>query len=227
MITLEERKKNRWLMLRKFYEIAQGHADRHIINLWEVGEELGWDRNISEATYDYLQGEGLLKAMTLGGGATITHEGVKEVENAEENPQEPTLHFPPFIINITDTSQTVHGDRIEVQGDVIGSALGHGADSKSRDINIYKQAVDRSAIELEVKTALMEARAALEHTELSQDEKNDAIDDLNKLTQELGSGTPKPNRVQRFLSRIKEIAPLAASILESTASITKFLVANE
>lgn len=226
MITLEERKKNRWLMLRKFYEIAQGHADRQIINLWVVGEELGWDRDITEATYDYLQGEGLLKAMTLGGGATITHEGVKEVENAEESPQEPTVHFPAFIVNITDTSQTVHGDHIEVRGDAIGSALGRGAYSKARDINVYQEAVNQSTLDPEVKKALKEARAALEQAHLSEDEKNDAVDDLNKLTQELNTGTPKPARVQRFWSRIKEIAPIASSILESTASIGKFLSAD-
>jgi hypothetical protein len=56
------------------------------VDMWEVGNELGWDRETTETTYDYLQGEGLLKAMTLGGGATITHDGPKEVEKAEEHP---------------------------------------------------------------------------------------------------------------------------------------------
>lgn len=100
MTTIDERKKSRWLMLRKFYELANGRADDEIIDMWEVGKQLGWDRETTEVTYDYLQGEGLLKAMTLGGGATITHQGVKEVEKAEEHPQEPTLHFPAFIVDI-------------------------------------------------------------------------------------------------------------------------------
>jgi hypothetical protein len=96
MSTLGEKKKNRWLMLKKFYEIANGQPNQ-IINMWEVGEKLGWDRETTNATYDYLQGERLLKAMTLGGGATITHEGVKEVEKAEAYPEKPTLHFPPMV----------------------------------------------------------------------------------------------------------------------------------
>ena len=100
MTTLDERKKNRWLMLWKFYELANGRADDEIIDMWQVGAEFGWDHETTETTYDYLQGEGLLKAMTLGGGATITHKGVKEVQKAEEQPQEPTLYFPAFIINI-------------------------------------------------------------------------------------------------------------------------------
>jgi hypothetical protein len=100
MTTLDERKKNRWLMLRKFYELAHGHADDEIIDIWQVGEELGWDRETTETTYDYLQGEGLLKAMTLGGGATITYKGVQQIKKAEEQPQEPTLYFPAFIADI-------------------------------------------------------------------------------------------------------------------------------
>ena len=106
MTSLEEKKKNRWLMLRKFYEIANGQSD-HIISMWEVGEQLGWDRETTNTTYDYLEGERLLKAMTLGGGATITHEGIKEVEEAEEHPEMPTLHFPRMIVYIKGDSYTI------------------------------------------------------------------------------------------------------------------------
>jgi hypothetical protein len=108
MTTLEEKKKNRWLMLKKFYEICNGQSNTYIVDMWEVGQELGWDRETTSATYDYLEGERLLKAMTLGGGATITHHGVKEVEQAEEFPEKPTLHFPPMIVNIMRDSYTVN-----------------------------------------------------------------------------------------------------------------------
>jgi hypothetical protein len=226
MTILEERKKNRWLMLRKFYELAKGHADYEIVDMWEVGNELGWDRETTEVTYDYLQGEGLLKAMTLGGGATITHEGVKEVEKAEEHPQEPTLHFPAFIVNIAGTSKTVQGDHIEVRGDVVGSVLGRGAQAEARDIHNYRLAVGRSAFDVELKRVLIEAREALEREELSVDDKNDAVDDLNKLAQELEKGQ-NTTRVQRLWNRIKEIAPTVASILASASSISKLLASPQ
>jgi hypothetical protein len=222
MTTIEERKKNRWLMLQKFYELAKGHAGYDPINMWEVGEQLGWDRETTEATYDYLQGEGLLNATTLGGGATITHEGVKEVEKAEEHPQEPTLHFPAFIVNITGRSETVHGDRIEVRGDAVGAALGRGARAEARDINVYREAIAHSAFDAELKRVLVEAREALEREKLSVDDKNDTSDDLNKLAQELETGASTP-RVQRLWKRIKEIAPTVASILAAVASISKLL----
>jgi hypothetical protein len=66
MTNLEERRRNRWLMLNKFYELAEGTSGGHIINMWDVGKELGWDAETTEAAYDYLEGEGLLKAMSLG-----------------------------------------------------------------------------------------------------------------------------------------------------------------
>lgn len=111
MNLLEEKRRNRWLMLRKFYEITGGRSDAYIVDMWDVGEQLGWKRETTETTYDYLEGEGLLKAMTLGGGATITHQGVREVEDAESNPNEPTLHFPRFIINFN--NETTYGDKFE------------------------------------------------------------------------------------------------------------------
>src|SRR5882724_8222831 len=80
MMTLEERKKNRQLMLGTIYDLTQGQAEyKSSIDLWDVGQRLGWDRETIEMTYDHLQGEGLLEATTLGGGITMTPQGVKEV----------------------------------------------------------------------------------------------------------------------------------------------------
>lgn len=124
MTALEEKKKYRWQMLRKFYEITDGQAGRHIISMWDVGKELGWGRETTTATYDYLQGERLLKGMTIGGGATITHEGVKEVEQAEDHPDQPTQHFPPNII--------IYGNY--TNGDVISVGQGN-AFARNIDMN--------------------------------------------------------------------------------------------
>jgi hypothetical protein len=115
---LEERQKDRWLLLRKVYETVEGRSETHIINMYKAGDELEWENEKTEAAFDYLRGEGLLKTMTTGGGIVITHKGVKEVEQAESNPEKPTLHFPPHIIN------NIYGDNIggdKVMGDKIGT----------------------------------------------------------------------------------------------------------
>jgi hypothetical protein len=118
--TIEKRQENRWLMLHRFYEITDGRLNR-IVDMWKVGENLGWDRDITTATFDYLSGEGLLEAMTLGGGASITHQGVKEVEAALEYPGKSTLHFPPNIVNINNTTMnTTYNQRNVGVGNITG-----------------------------------------------------------------------------------------------------------
>ncbi len=94
---LEERQKNRWLLLRKIYEITEGLPDKDNINVYRVGEQLGWNTEEIEATFDYLQGEGLLQGVTVGGGIKLTHKGIKEVE---EYPNKLTLDFPNQNVNV-------------------------------------------------------------------------------------------------------------------------------
>jgi hypothetical protein len=60
-------------MLQKVYDITEGRSERYSVNMYVVGEQLGWDREKTEATYDYLRGEGLLKMMNFGGNIVLTH----------------------------------------------------------------------------------------------------------------------------------------------------------
>lgn len=69
--------------------------------MWEVGECLKLDHQETNQVFDYLAGEGLVEAMALGGGISLTHLGVIEVEQAIEAPDKPTEHFLPVnVINI-------------------------------------------------------------------------------------------------------------------------------
>lgn len=99
--SLEEKRKNRFLLLRKLYEMTNGVAERHLIDIRNVGKELGMDDKLALETFEYLKGEGLTKWMALGGLGTITHWGVKEVEDAID--QKPTAHFPANIIILTNS----------------------------------------------------------------------------------------------------------------------------
>ena len=88
---LEERQKNRWLLLSKIYEATKEIPENSSVNIYSVGDRLGWNQKETEAAFEYLQGEGLLKGITVGGGIKLTYQGIKEVE---EYPNKPTLHFP-------------------------------------------------------------------------------------------------------------------------------------
>jgi len=85
---------------QRVWELTEGDEYK-FVNMFEVGNELGFDHDLTSKIYQYLSGEGLIKAHALGGAIGITHAGVMEMEDALTNPSQPTEHFPPVnIINI-------------------------------------------------------------------------------------------------------------------------------
>jgi Domain of unknown function (DUF4351) len=93
---LEERQKNRLLLLQKIYNITEETSRKNSINLYKVGDRLGWNREKTEAAFEYLQGEGLLQGVTVGGGVKLTHQGIRKVEEAEE--QELIMQLSPLYL---------------------------------------------------------------------------------------------------------------------------------
>jgi hypothetical protein len=66
--------------------------------MWEVGQELKFDIDETKQIVDYLIGENLVEPASLGGGINLTHCGIKEIEEALENPDKATEHFLPMNI---------------------------------------------------------------------------------------------------------------------------------
>lgn len=99
--SLDKKRKERFLLLHKLYEETGGVADHHLVDIRELGKQIGIDPDTALDTFEYLKGEGLTKWMALGGLGTITHWGVKEVEDALD--QKPTAHFPANIVILTNS----------------------------------------------------------------------------------------------------------------------------
>ena len=59
----------------------------------------------------------------------------------------------------------------------------------------------------------------LESGDLTGTDKDDADDDLGKLTAEIKKPEPQPGRVKRLFENILKLAPDVASILSSAAKI--------
>jgi hypothetical protein len=53
--------------------------------MWDIGDQLGFDRDLTISIAQYLKGEGLLEFRALGGIISITHYGNKEVEENLKN----------------------------------------------------------------------------------------------------------------------------------------------
>jgi hypothetical protein len=171
---IEERQKNRWLMLQKVYKISEGVSETYLINMYEeVGEQLGWKREKTEATFDYLEGEGLLKIMTSGGGIMLTHQGVKEVEEASKNPEKPTLHFPANVMYIY--GDNIAGDK--VMGDKIGTQINNHTEiaQTSQDI---KNLLNRLSDEYPDDSSRVLAAKAIDNVDRNPDLKSRIIKGL-------------------------------------------------
>jgi hypothetical protein len=106
-MTLEEKKKYRLLFLKKLYEDCDGNT-LALVDMYELGREIGIPEESIYTTAQYLDGEGLLGIKTMGGGVSITHAGIIEIEEAIENPDKRTEHFPPInIIHINSMENSV------------------------------------------------------------------------------------------------------------------------
>jgi len=95
MSTIEEKQKQRFQFLNLLYKKTQGHK-RQGENMLELGTELGWDRETTDLTVEYLKDEGLVKGYAMG-EIVITHLGVVEIEGALAAPDQPTDYFPPAV----------------------------------------------------------------------------------------------------------------------------------
>lgn len=105
---LQKRIEDRFQILKKLFDITEGRASMHSLDIREVGKELGMDENRTFSAFEYLIGENLAVWMALGGFGTITHRGVKEVEQALRGKETP--HFPAGIVVVSGTNvQVIQG----------------------------------------------------------------------------------------------------------------------
>jgi len=112
MAEIQELKKKRFDFLKKVYEVTGG--DENVWpDMWEIGSELGYDRELTEKIAQYLDGEWLIEFKAIGGGIKITHRGIVEMEAALENPDRRTDHFPP--VNVMYVGQMI-GSQVQQAG---------------------------------------------------------------------------------------------------------------
>jgi ElaB/YqjD/DUF883 family membrane-anchored ribosome-binding protein len=90
-----ERKRQRFQLLKALYEKSGGNTSIDY-DLVEIGKGLGLDKQTVDLAIEFFRHEGLVDCL-VGGHASISHQGVKEVERALGTPEEPTQHFPAVV----------------------------------------------------------------------------------------------------------------------------------
>src|SRR5659263_182006 len=111
MGTLEEKKAKRFMYLNAMYEKTDGDKNEHV-DMYELGEDIKFTRELTEKVVDYLIDEGLLEYAALNGIISITHYGVVNIEDALSSPTTETHYFPP-VVNIMNVN-TMIGSQVPV-----------------------------------------------------------------------------------------------------------------
>jgi hypothetical protein len=83
---IRERQRKQRQFLFHLYETVDGQQ-RKVVNMWDLGDELGFSEDETRQVVAYLRGEYLLERLYQGGGISISHAGIAKVQNSYEEPE--------------------------------------------------------------------------------------------------------------------------------------------
>jgi len=184
---IKEMKKKRFQFLWLVYKKTGGYR-RNSVRINEISKSLGFDEQSMRAILQYLRDEGLIDQNP--GYLAITHKGIKEVEEALENPDQPTEHFLPINIIQVDT--------------MIGSQIQQGSPGATQVVTINE--VEKKELE-EIIQSLKESGDQLN---LKEQEKIDFQANIETIEAQMSS--PKP-RKPIIIETLKAILASAAGTL--------------
>ena len=190
---LEATKVNRFRFLKLLYEKSGGDQFKWF-NLSEIGRELELGADEAHRIMQYLNGESLAEYHSIGGDVGITHQGVKEIEQAISNPRAATGHFPPAI-NI-----------IEVHGDVVGAQIQQATQAS-------QQMMVSSDLQRELSGFLSELEKGISALALDGSKQRDLVADIDTMKAQLKASQPKRSIVREALSSIRSILEGAGATL--------------
>lgn len=189
MPSIEELRKMRFQFLNLLYEKTGGDKFKRVI-MWDIGSELGFERDVTRSITQYLEGESLIEFATAGGGIAITHYGVKEVEEAISHPEESTHYFPPVnIINI----HHMEGSQIQ-QGTISSSQTGTFKLSNGGEIKDFLELL----------------KQGLPKLELNNEDESEILSDISRLESQIESSRPKQGIIKESLLSVQRILEGAA-----------------
>lgn len=181
---IEELRKKRFQYLNLLYGKTGGDKF-NLVNMWDLGNELGFSKEETKTITQYLKGEGLMEYATIGGGIGITHYGVKEVEDARSHPEQPTHYFPPVnIINI----HHMEGSQIQ-QGTISSTQTGSFLIKNKNDIVEFVKLL----------------KEKLPEFNLNSEDKSAIKADIATLESQVASSRPKPGILKECLTSIQRV----------------------
>lgn len=200
---IEEKKRIRFILLQKLYQLLDGNerASYRAGTFYKELSDLGIATNDAQEAFVWLQREGLAKQMGMGTVA-ITHDGVREIEEAQDNPANGTDHFPLALIQNVNFYGTVGGVQT-------------GSDNT---MNVAQQFNAPAAIIDHFATIRREIE------KLPPDKKADAIELVDAMEAETKSEKPKLALITSFAASLATIATTVAPHLPAIIEWSRTLV---
>lgn len=183
MPTIDELRKKRFQFLELLYHKSGGSQLKHL-EMWDLGNEVAFSREETQTICEYLDGEGLLKHVTVGGGIAITHHGVREIEEALSHPERPTHYFP--AVNVIHIH---HMEQSQIQQGTVGSTQSGSF------------AFDSGA----VASFMVELKTSLPQLSLDSSARSELDAEVKTVEAQLGSSRPKGAILKESLASIRRV----------------------
>lgn len=197
-----ENKVKRFKFLKLLYEVTGGNQS-YFVNMWEVGQELGYDRKDIDLICQYLKGEGLIEYKTLGGGISITHWGVMQIEEAVSEPEKKTQYFP-SVVNIINVEQ-MNNSQIQQGNDRSGQTFNQNSSMDFKGLELF----------------LEQMKKDIEKLNLPEYSYKEAMAEINTVTSQVSSPKPKNTIIQECLKTLRIILEGAAGSIVATGLLNQ------
>lgn len=197
---IERMRSERFRFLHRCWELSGGDELKHL-SMFDVGRELGFDESLTMRVAQYLEGEGLVKSRTMGGGIAITHLGVAHMERALSQPDAPTEYFP-AVINIISAEQISHS-QIQQASPAATQALLH---EDKHD---------------EVEQLLQSLRDSIDDLGLADQDKTDLQAEIQTIEAQTAKSKPSRTIITESLTSIKGILEKVAAVVLAQALLQR------
>ncbi|MGR3309885.1 MAG: hypothetical protein ACUZ77_03840 [Candidatus Brocadiales bacterium] len=202
MVDIEEMKKKRFQFLKKLYEMTEGDRYKSFVK-YQIGEGLDFDKELTDKITQYLNGEELINFPVIGGYVAISHEGIREVEEALSNPDEPTSHFPPINIIYV--------------GTMTNSQIQLNSPEATQIVTI-----DGDKLE-ELKDLIQSLRESINQLNLQPQQKSDFQAEIQTIEAQTSSSKPKASSITECLGSIRRILEGATGSVLASDLLSKIV----
>jgi hypothetical protein len=190
---IQEKQRRRYQMLHKLWE-AVGGKEYAEADFFGIAREMGLSEDEANEIYGYFTSEGLFGNRGVDGGVSLSHRAIVEIEQSITQPNRGTEHFPSTVIQNFNAP--------------VGSVQ-----TGSHSVAHVTQNFGSSASE--VVNLIRELRQNLQA--LPPDERQEAIEVVDALEEEVQSPTPRKGRIKAFLGQLGTFtANTASSVLADT-----------